>query len=198
MNKYVKIGLVFVGIISLSMSLYNIVVIGAVVPAVIAGVLAVIGIIWLAIGTVRCNNESCNSYNVAADKLLKADKGDNFETEIAKLIGCLCSLNIKCEFFESQDKEGSVYKAYKLIESRILQNVESATVFVRHYDIVLQPKRKYLKMLVNESIGLAEKLSELSDSVLELNDSVTDIDTSFADDMLVAIRKVVENSYEEE
>lgn len=135
-----------------------------------------------------------NEMSKILHNLVKADKSKSFSWHIERFTREILSINIKEEFFKQSDPESSVWKSYELIKNKIISNIESATVYIKQYDFVLMPDKDYVDKKVKENEKLVKKLSELSDLVIQIQDSTSEVDDSFADDMLNALKRMVEES----
>lgn len=125
---------------------------------------------------------------------LKASaKGSYFEAQITRLSKVYNAISNRQDFYSRYEEGDSIRSAYDLLQKQIASNIVQATNYIKHYDYITKPRTTYLDEIVRNSNELLTKSIELSELVLQIEDSTSDVDTTYVDDMLESLRKVVKD-----
>lgn len=184
MENVNKKSLVILNIINVIMFVV-ILIIGAKISIMLAGVLIAIWGIWV-IGS---------NWNIifGVDDLSRYDKTGIFKNEIIALKYQMKSMDNRREAILNSENP-QLIKAYTEVYEQIKFNIESAKKYIITYDYVLEPDRSVISDIVLRNNEMLNKLNEVVDSIHMLNMSVKDIDMEEMNDLIESLQSMIDSN----
>jgi len=193
-GKAVLLILVALGVLTGgSLLLFNAMLNGNLLLAVIYGLTIVVGMIWCGMTVINILTKPEPMRGRRLPQAAKMKLGGLYSV-CEKACG---SLETKREQFEGYPRDDSLRQTFDLISKRIILNMDRANRYIDSYDYVTLPDPVYLRKVANNSSEMIRKLNELSDLALQIEDSATDVDSSSADYMLEALRDLLKEDDED-
>ncbi len=126
-------------------------------------------------------------------QLKTADKGNMFKLEIGALDKYLDSLELHKEQFENYSGDiDSMKEAYQIIYNQVYKNTKYIMDYIRHYDYITKPDKSQVSIKIGETKALIEKLNELDTLYVELDNTTGYSDVQRVDDLLAALREIIQ------
>lgn len=154
------------------------------------GIAIVLGIAWF-VYVIYSNYSILLKKENHASMLRKANKHGKFNNEVDVLSKAYRSVMEREVIFSAPDVDEGAKKAYEMIRTQVISNVQYATQFMQTYDYISCPSRKYLSEICTNTTLLLQKLSEIVELNNRIDQSVIDEDITYIDDLIESLKGVL-------